>query len=109
MRPKHCEVDDHLASLGPSVVESFLCEPDDREGFPVAIEQLRTTHRATPFQPLTIHMGDGRQFPIPHPDFLSMSPAGRTVVVYHADGSASIVDLLLMTELELSRPSPARA
>ena len=76
------------------------------EGFPVTIEQLRTTHRATPFQPFTIRMADGRQFLIPHPDFLSMSPAGRTAVVYHADGSASIVDLLLMTELELSPPSP---
>jgi hypothetical protein len=50
-------------------------------------------------------MADGRQFQIPHPDFLSMSPAGRTVVIYHPDDSASIVDLLLMTELELSPPA----
>jgi hypothetical protein len=50
-------------------------------------------------------MADGRQFQIPHPDFLSMSPAGRTVVIYHPDDSASIVDLLLMNELELSPPT----
>jgi hypothetical protein len=56
-----------------------------------------------------IRMADGRQFGIPHPDFLSMSPSGRTAVVYHPDGSASIVDLLLMTELEISSPSQARA
>jgi hypothetical protein len=67
-------------------------------------EQLRTAHRDTPFRPFTIRMADGRTFSIPHPDFLSISPAGRTVVIYHADGSASIVDLLLMTELELSPP-----
>jgi hypothetical protein len=71
----------------------------------VTAEQLRTTRHASPFQPFTIRMADGRQFQIPHPDFLSMSPTGRTAVVYHADGSASIVDLLLMTELELSRPA----
>jgi hypothetical protein len=54
-------------------------------------------------------MADGRTFSIPHPDFVSMSPVGRTVVIYHPDDSASIVDLLLMTELELSPPSSASA
>jgi hypothetical protein len=38
-----------------------------------------------------------------------MSPAGRTVVIYHPDDSASIIDLLLMTELELSPPSGSAA
>ena len=71
----------------------------------MTIEQLRGTDRATPFQPFTIRMADGRQFHIPHPDFLSMSPSGRTAVIFHPDDSASIVDLLLMTELELS-PAP---
>ena len=68
----------------------------------MTIEQLRTTLATKPFQPFTVRMADGRHFVIPHPDFLSMSPAGRTAVVFHPDGSASIVDLLLMTELELS-------
>ncbi len=75
----------------------------------MTIEQLRTTLRANPFQPFTVRMADGRQFPIPHPDFLSMSPSGRTAVIFHPDDSASIVDLLLMTELELSPPSRSRA
>jgi hypothetical protein len=70
-------------------------------------EQLRAAHRSTPFRPFTIRMADGRTFAIAHPDFLSISPAGRTVVIYHPDDSASIVDLLLMTELELSPPSSA--
>lgn len=68
-------------------------------------EQLRSALRSVPFRPFTIRMADGRAFSIAHPDFLSISPAGRTVVVYHPDDSASIVDLLLMTELELSPPS----
>ncbi|HEY2415703.1 MAG TPA: hypothetical protein VGI40_25920 [Pirellulaceae bacterium] len=68
----------------------------------MTIEQLRTTLGTKPFQPFTVRMADGRQFAIPHPDFLSMSPTGRTAVIFHSDGSASIVDLLLMTELELS-------
>jgi hypothetical protein len=72
-------------------------------------EQLRTAHRSKPFRPFNIRMADGRTFSIPHPDFLSVSPVGRTVVIYHPDDSASIVDLLLMTELELSPPSNSSA
>ena len=72
-------------------------------------EQLRTALQAAPFRPFTIRMADGRSFSVPHPDFLSVSPAGRTVVIYHPDDSASIVDLLLMTELELAPPSGSRA
>jgi hypothetical protein len=68
-------------------------------------EQLRSAIRSTPFRPFTIRMADGRIFSIAHPDFLSMSPAGRTVVIYHPDDSASIVDLMLMTELELTPPT----
>jgi hypothetical protein len=40
---------------------------------------------------------------------LSISPAGRTVVIYNPDDSASIVELLLMTEFELTPPSGSRA
>ncbi len=75
----------------------------------MTIEQLRTTLRSQPFQPFTVRIADGRAFPIPHPDFLSFSPAGRTAVIFHEDGSASIVDLLLMTELELAATSATGA
>ena len=71
----------------------------------MTVEQLRRTHRAVPFQPFTIRMADGRQFRVPHPDFLSMSPSGRIATIYHDDDSASLVDLLLMTELELTPAS----
>jgi hypothetical protein len=68
-------------------------------------EQLRTAQRTTPFQPFIIRMADGRTFSVPHPDFLSISPAGRTVVIFNVDGSANVLDRLLMTELELSAPA----
>ena len=67
----------------------------------MTIEQFRNAHRAQPFRPFTIHLADGRRFSVPHPDFLSQSPAGRTIIVYHPDDSFSIIDLLLVTELEV--------
>jgi hypothetical protein len=67
----------------------------------MTIEQLRNLHRAQPFQPFTIHLADGREEPVPHPDFLSHSPSGRTIIVHHLDDSFSIIDLLLVTELRV--------
>ncbi len=67
----------------------------------MTIEQLRNVHRAQPFQPFTIHLADGRRVLIPHPDFLSHSPTGRTIIVYQTNESFSILDLLLVTELEV--------
>ena len=75
----------------------------------MTIQQLRAAHRATPFQPFTVHMADGRSFPIPHPDFLSMSPTGRTVIIYADNDEFSILDLLLMTEIEMTSRSPSRS
>jgi hypothetical protein len=64
-------------------------------------EQFRQMREANPFRPFTIHLADGRMLKVPHRDFVSQSPAGRTVIVYGAGESFSIVDLYLVTELEV--------
>lgn len=66
-------------------------------------EQFRQTREATPFHPFIIHMADGRSYPVPHRDFCMQSPPGfRTIVVYFEEGAFSIIDLNLVTELEIS-------
>ena len=70
----------------------------------MTVEQLKNVMHAQPFQPFTIHMGDGRAFLVKHPDFIARSPSGRTVVVYKDDESSSILDMLLVTELEIHLP-----
>jgi hypothetical protein len=67
----------------------------------MTIEQLRVVHQAQPFVPFTIHLADGRAVHVPHREFLSHSPSGRTIIVNHADDTFSIIDLLLVTELEV--------
>lgn len=67
----------------------------------MTIEQFRATLRLQPFHPFTIRMADGRKFDVSHPDFIAQSPTGRTVVVFQSDESYSVLDLLLMTELEV--------
>jgi hypothetical protein len=65
-------------------------------------EQFRATLHQQPFRPFTIRMADGRAFPVAHPDFVAQSQSGRTVIVFQADESYSVLDLLLMSELQVS-------
>ena len=67
----------------------------------MTIEQLRVVSQARPFRPFTLHLADGEKLHVPHADFLSHSPNGRTLIVYSEDDSFSIVDLLLVTRLEV--------
>jgi hypothetical protein len=64
-------------------------------------EQFRSTLQLRPFKPFTIRMADGRTFEVPHPDFAAQSPSGRTVIIFRDDDSYSLLDLLLMTELDV--------
>ncbi|HEY7424778.1 MAG TPA: hypothetical protein VH682_11160 [Gemmataceae bacterium] len=68
-------------------------------------EQLRTMRDANPFRPFTIHLADGRTLAVPHRDFVSQSPSGRTIIVYRPDDTFSVVDLYLVTELEVQMPT----
>jgi hypothetical protein len=64
-------------------------------------EQFRATLHLQPFRPFTIHMADGRRFDVAHSDFVAQSQSGRTVVVFQADEGYSVLDSLLMSELEV--------
>ena len=71
------------------------------------VELLRLAREANPFRPFTVHLADGRSHRVPHRDYLSLSPVGRSIVVYHSDGSGSFLDSLLITELTVDKPTTA--
>jgi hypothetical protein len=73
----------------------------------MTVEQLRLVLRAAPFRPFAIHLADGRQIRVRHPDFVAQSPSGRTIIIYQEDDTFSIVDLLLVTELKVQNGAPA--
>jgi hypothetical protein len=68
-------------------------------------DQFQNILHQLPFQPFTIRMADGRAFEVKHRDFVSRSPSGRTVVVHHENENFSVLDLLLMSELEVQPPN----
>jgi hypothetical protein len=69
--------------------------------FKMTIEQLRKVVHGQPFEAFTMHLADGREIHVRHPDFIAMSPSGRTCTVYQADDAAEYVDILMITSLRL--------
>ena len=67
----------------------------------MTVDQFRAALHRVPFSPFTIRMADGRAIDVPHPDFVAHVPTGRTVIVVHPNESHSVLDLLLMSELEV--------
>jgi hypothetical protein len=67
----------------------------------MTIEQLRNFYNADPFRPFVIHLADGRAIPVHHREFIMAVPSGRTVVICQPDDTLNVIDLLLVTDLEL--------
>lgn len=70
-------------------------------------EQLTKFHRAQPFVPFTIFLGDGRSFDVNHPELLAHAPNARTFAVW-SDGVYEVIDLLLVTSLRPGNGHPRR-
>ena len=67
----------------------------------MTIEKMHEAYNAQPFQPFVLHLADGRAIPVFHRDFIMVAPSGRTVVIQQPDDTLNIIDLLLVTDLEL--------
>ncbi len=71
-------------------------------------EQLRGAIKAVPFRPFSLRVADGREIPVPHPDFIMYAPTTpRTTVVTLPDGTIEVLDLLLITGLSIAQPTAA--
>jgi len=79
----------------------------------MTVERFQQVLSAKPFRPFTIHVADGDKIPVVSPEFVRTSPSGRTVVVFQPDDCMNILDLLLVTNLEVEpanghHPRPKR-
>jgi len=50
--------------------------------------------------PFTLRMADGKEYPVPHPDHISLPPNASYVIVYDDEGHFTVLPLLTMTGLE---------
>jgi hypothetical protein len=54
--------------------------------------------------PFTLRMADGREYPVPHRDHISLPPNASYVIVYDDAGHFTVLPLLTMTGLESKLP-----
>ena len=62
--------------------------------------RVRELLHAVPFKPFRIHLPGNKKIRVPHPDFISLSPSGRTAAVFGLKDEMHIVDIFLVTALE---------
>ncbi len=74
----------------------------------MTIEQLRKHHNSRPFVPFRIFIADGRHLDVKQPEFLAITPGGRTIIVVDSRHTAEPVDLLLVTSLKPIKNSSRR-
>ena len=69
----------------------------------MTIEQIRKAYQARPFKPFTLRTGGGREYYVPHPEFMLINAPGRTIIVVdQEDGAAELIDLLLVESLHFN-------
>ena len=48
-------------------------------------------------------MANGRKIPVKHREFMALAPSGRTAYVYQTNDDSEVVDVALVTSLELRK------
>ena len=67
----------------------------------MTIEKLREFYQATPFRPFVLHLADGQEIPVVHREYFAAAPSGRTLAIYQPDDTFNLIDLLLVTDIEV--------
>lgn len=74
----------------------------------MTIDQIREVHDARPFKPFTLVIADGSRIHVPHPEFMAHPGKGRIISVFDARGVAKIIDLLMVTYIEMGKDERGR-
>ena len=66
-------------------------------------KNLREHMHAVPFKPFSIYLPGDKKIHVPHPDFIAISESGRSATVHGPKDEIFIVDVMLITALEIGR------
>ena len=56
--------------------------------------------------PFTLRMADGKEYTVPHRDYIWLPPRASYVIVHEDDGHFTVLPLLTMTGLRSKSPEP---
>ena len=63
-------------------------------------EAIKDALHASPFAPFVIEVAGGKRFEVQHPDFVAVSPGGRTLTLYTEGEHSVVLDVGLISQLE---------
>ena len=63
-------------------------------------EKLSEAIRSQPFRRFRVHLGGGRSLEVRHPDFIMLSPSGRTAAVYGPRDELEVIDVFMVQSIE---------
>jgi hypothetical protein len=67
----------------------------------MTIERIREVLAVQPFRPFVMHLADGREIPVHHRELIIAAPGGRTLIVVQRDDQMNIIDLFMVTDIEM--------
>jgi hypothetical protein len=62
-------------------------------------DALKSRLKAAPFKPFELRLTSGETHTVRHPDFVSISPGGRHLIVWVGENSYVDIDLLLVERI----------
>jgi len=65
------------------------------------IQRIRELNRATPFEPYSVRVTNGSVYPVPHPDFILVSPKGGWVDIADENDNAHFISAIHIMEVIL--------
>ncbi len=73
-------------------------------------DPIRQLLREMPFVPFDLHLANGKAIHIHHPDFASLGPGGRVMIVWAPTGDGfDLIDVLLVNNVSVPPPVGASA
>ena len=74
----------------------------------VNVNELRRLLKSSPFRPITICTAGNKRYPVGHPEFAALSPAGDTLIIFLPNaGGHDVVDVPQIERVEVRRKRPA--
>jgi len=70
--------------------------------------EFKSVYRAEPFRPFVVNLADGRNIRVEHPEFMAVSPMGRSAVIYGEDDSFEVVDVMMVTSITVGNGKAKR-
>lgn len=71
-------------------------------------DAFKSRLKTAPFKPFILRLTSGESYVVPHPEFVSLSPGGRHLILWVAENRYVDIDVLLVETMEQAPPGGRR-